>query len=491
MKSANEEYQSVNEELQSTNEELETSKEEMQSITEELQTVNAELNAKNDSLLRLNSDLRNFLDSTEIATLFLDAQLRVTNFTPAMTDLFHLREGDYGRPVTEIASRFEYAGLIEDVARVLRTLLVIEREVTTSMGRAFVMRIRPYRRLDNIIDGVVVTFMDVTDRKQLDAERALRAEMVTSSGDAIIGLDPKGAIISWNPGAERLYGYTPAEAIGKHVNFIVPPELRQEEGDILDRIGRAETIEHYETVRMHKDGGRVDISLRISPILDSAGLCIGASEVARDIGERVRAREQQAVLLQELNHRVKNTLATVQAIASQTLKDEPDPQTFRETFQKRLAAMSRTHNRLSEGDWRGSPLRDLLLEEAEPYANGADRVAIEGPDVKLTPSASLALGMAFHELATNAAKYGALSVPAGRVQVQWQVADGDGERRLRLEWRESKGPTVVPPKRRGLGSRLIERGLAHQLNGAAQLHFEPTGVHFSLDAPLALIEVPT
>ena len=138
MKSANEEYQSVNEELQSTNEELETSKEEMQSINEELQTVNAELNAKNDALLRLNSDLKNFLDSTEIATLFLDSHLRVTNFTPAMTDLFHLRESDFGRAVTEIASRFEYDGLADDVARVLRTLSVIEREVTTSIARAFI-----------------------------------------------------------------------------------------------------------------------------------------------------------------------------------------------------------------------------------------------------------------------------------------------------------------------------------------------------------------
>ncbi len=488
MKSANEEYQSVNEELQSTNEELETSKEEMQSINEELQTVNAELNAKNDALMRLNSDLKNFLDSTEIATLFLDSDLRVTNFTPAMTGLFHLRESDYQRPLTEIAPRFEYGDLAADVARVLRTLSMVEREVATSAGRAYIMRIRPYRRLDNVIDGVVVTFMDVTDRKQLDAERVLRSEMVVSSGDAIIGLDTKGVILSWNAGAEILYGHSNAEATGRHVELIVPADRRSGELDLRTRINRGERVENYDSVGQRHDRSLVDISVSVSPVKDASGAITGASLIVRNITERVRARERQALLLQELNHRVKNTLATVQSIASQTLSDEPDPQAFREAFQKRLAAMSQTHNLLSDGDWRGSPLRDVLLGQVAPYANGADRIAVEGPSLKLTPDASLALGMAFHELSTNAAKYGAFSVPAGRVRVQWQIENGNPERRLRLEWLESNGPAVTAPKRRGLGSRLIERGLAHQLNGTAELRFESGGVHLLLEAPLASIE---
>lgn len=625
MKSANEEYQSVNEELQSTNEELETSKEEMQSINEELQTVNAELNAKNDALLRLNSDLKNFLDSTEIATLFLDSQLRVTNFTPAMTDLFHLREGDFGRPVTEIASRFEYDGLTDDVARVLRTLSVIEREVTTSTQRAFIMRIRPYRRLDNVIDGVVVTFIDITERKQLEAERALRSAMVVSSGDAIIGVDFKGTINSWNAGAEALYGYASAIAIGKGIELITPDVRRSGEFDIQARINRGERVASYDSIGVRADGTIVNVSVAISPVKDAAGAITGASLIVRDISDRVRAegallesearyrtlfdlapiavysidaagvilqfnshaaelwgrapelgdtdqlfcgsfkmfapdgqfmphdecpmaevvsgkvsevhdaevlieREdgsrvavivnirqlkdndgkvvgaincfyditarksteaRQHLLLQELNHRVKNTLATVQSIASQTLNDEPNPQAFRESFQKRLAAMARTHNLLSDGDWQGSPLRDVLLAEVAPYVDGdAERVAIEGPDLRLTPSASLALGMAFHELATNAAKYGAFSIPDGRVRVHWAIDNGKGARRLQLEWRERDGPTVAPPTRRGLGSRLIERGLAHQLNGDAKLLFEGAGVRFVLEAALDSIEAP-
>ena len=166
MKSANEEYQSVNEELQSSNEELETAKEEMQSVNEELQTINAEMIGKNEMLTRLNSDLKNLLESTQIATIFLDNDLHIKNFTPAMTDLIHLRDSDRGRPITEIVTRMHYADLRRDVAKVLRTLAVIEHEVHIAEdGRVFIMRIAPYRSVDNVIYGVVITFIDISERK--------------------------------------------------------------------------------------------------------------------------------------------------------------------------------------------------------------------------------------------------------------------------------------------------------------------------------------
>jgi two-component system CheB/CheR fusion protein len=174
MKSSNEEFQSVNEELQSTNEELETSKEELQSINEELETVNAELNSRNVTLLRLNSDLKNLLDSTQIATLFLDHQLRIRNFTPPLAEILHVRESDNGRPVTDIASRLAYDDLAADASRVMRDLTIVEREVTTKDGATFLMRVRPYRTVENAIDGVVVTFVDITDRKSAD----LRLRMI-------------------------------------------------------------------------------------------------------------------------------------------------------------------------------------------------------------------------------------------------------------------------------------------------------------------------
>ncbi len=490
MKSANEEYQSVNKELQSTNEELETSKEEMQSINEELQTVNAELNSKNDSLLRLNSDLKNFLDSTDIATIFLDSRLRIASFTPAMTDLFHLRESDYGRPVSEIASRFEYGEIADNVERVLRTLSAREKEVTTSEDRTFVMRIRPYRRLDNVIDGVVITFIDVTDRKRLETERALRSAIVTGSSDAVISVDSKGLITSWNTGAERLYGHSSAEAIGRDVEMIVPSGRRSGEFDLRTQISRGEEVADYDTMGQRKDASTVDVSISLSPIRSGAGAIVGASLIAREIGERVRHGKRQDMLVQELNHRVKNTLAMVQSIASQTFTEKSDPEAFQEAFQRRMGALSRTHNLLADGDWNGSAIRDILRTETAPYDDGEDRVLAAGPDVRLTPSASLALGMAFHELATNAAKYGALSLPAGQVRVDWRIENSGGERRLALDWQESQGPPVSQPTHRGLGSRLIERGLAHQLDGATELRFEPAGLRFVLQASLTSIEAP-
>ncbi len=223
MKSANEEYQSVNEELQSSNEELETAKEEMQSVNEELQTINAEMIGKNEMLTRLNSDLKNLLESTQIATIFLDDKLRIKNFTPAMTDLFHLRDSDRGRPITEIVTRMHYADLRRDVAKVLRTLTVIEHEVRIAEDETvFIMRIRPYRSVDNVIDGVVITFIDISERKRREEAQARLAAIVESSQDAIIGHAFDGAITSWNSGAEAIFGYTAAEAIGKPFSILDP-----------------------------------------------------------------------------------------------------------------------------------------------------------------------------------------------------------------------------------------------------------------------------
>ena len=223
LKSANEEYQSLNEELQSSNEELETSKEEMQSINEELQTVNNELNEKNATLQRLNSDLQNLLESTEIAILFLDDDLSVRTFTPACTKLFHLRDSDRGRPVTEIASRLSYQAIEDDVREALATLSVVEREVHShDTGVTFLMRVRPYRTLSGVVDGVVLTFVDISDQKRHQETLGRLAAIVESSDDAIIGHSLDGMITSWNRGAEKIIGYSVSDVTGKPLSILLP-----------------------------------------------------------------------------------------------------------------------------------------------------------------------------------------------------------------------------------------------------------------------------
>jgi two-component system, chemotaxis family, CheB/CheR fusion protein len=487
MKSANEEYQSVNEELQSSNEELETAKEEMQSVNEELQTINAEMSSKNDMLTRLNSDLKNLLDSAQIATIFLDSQLRIKNFTPGMTDLFHLREGDRGRPITDIVTRLNYEDLRRDVAKVLRSLAVVENEVQLTKDEAtFIMRIRPYRTVDNVIDGVVITFVDITQRKRYEEDRARLAAIVDSSQDAVIGHSFDGFITSWNRGAERIFGFTADEAMGKPLSILLPADQADEMPQILEKLERGERIDHYEINRLRKDGKQIDVSLTISPIRAESGAMIGASTVAREFTERKLAEDHKNLLIAELDHRVKNTLMIITSLVAQTVKSTDSPQAFAEVIEDRIQALSRVHQLLTQSNWDRAELRDVILGELAPYsASKRKNIFVRGTEcVVLTAKATLTLAMALHELATNAAKYGALSTPKGRVEVRWSVAKAADEPRLSIEWIETGGPRVKAPTRRGFGSGLIERAVAYELEADVKRDFRSEGVRCRIEFAL-------
>jgi two-component system, chemotaxis family, CheB/CheR fusion protein len=487
MRSANEEYQSVNEELQSSNEELETAKEEMQSVNEELQTINAEMIGKNEMLTRVNSDLKNLLESTQIATIFLDDKLHIKNFTPAMTDLFHLRDTDRGRPITEIVTRMHYADLRRDVAKVLRTLAVIEHEVRIAEDETvFIMRIRPYRSVDNVIDGVVITFIDISERKRHEEAQARLAAIVESSQDAIISHAFDGAITSWNAGAEAIFGYTAVEAIGKPFSTLIPENQKDEVPQILDKLKRGERIDHFEIDRIRKDGKKIDVSLAVSPVKDTRGKVIAASTIARQFTERKAAEDHKSFLMAELDHRVKNTLMVITSLIAQTAKSMDSPGRFAEIIEGRIQALSRVHNLLNQNDWDRAALRDVIVGELAPYrAAGGENVVIDGnADVVLTPKATQTLAMALHELSTNAGKYGALSTPAGKVDVSWSVANSRKEPRLSIEWIETGGPPVKPPTRRGFGTQLIERIVNYDLGANVQRDFHAEGVRCKIEFPL-------
>lgn len=497
MKSANEEYQSVNEELQSTNEELETSKEEMQSINEELQTVNAELNSKNDALLHLNSDLKNLLDSTQIATLFLDRHLRIRSFTPPMTDLFHVRESDHGRPVTEIVSRLSYDGLRQDATRVMRDLSVVERELNVrSIGLSFLMRMRPYRRADDVIDGVVITFVDISERTR--HEEALREgeERYRALFDlvpvAVYSCDASGVIQEFNRHAVTLWGREP-ERGDTDEKFCGSFKLFRPDGSLMphDRCPMADVISgrisetcDAEVLIERPDGSRITVIVNIRPLKNDRGEVTGAINCFYDITERKQTDDRKALMMDELNHRVKNTLATVQSIAVQSLKSVSDDQSL-QNFATRLVALSRTHDLLARENWESVSLRDLLLQELKPYRSeeGAGFV-VEGPDLKLDPKATLALGLAIHELTTNAAKYGALSKPGGQVRATWDIVKHSEAGVLRLKWVETGGPPVKKPERKGFGWTVIQRGLSLELDGEVQIDFNPSGLACTIDIPL-------
>jgi len=218
------------------------------------------------------------------------------------------------------------------------------------------------------------------------------------------------------------------------------------------------------------------------PIRDGDGAVAGVFVQGQDITDTVRAADRQKLMIDELNHRVKNTLATVQSIAMQTARHHPDPQRFAEAFQARLMSLSHTHDLLTRSHWEGADLRAVLQHETDAHG-GSTRIVPNGPPVALDPAQALSLGMIFHELATNAGKYGALSTPDGRVFVDWSLAD-QRARRLTLSWRENGGPPVAQPQRRGFGSRLIERNVRHDLAGEVELDYAEGGFTAEISLPL-------
>jgi two-component system CheB/CheR fusion protein len=290
LKSSNEELQSVNEELQSTNEELETSKEELQSVNEELATVNVELQNKVDELSRSNNDMNNLLAGTGIGIIFVDHQLKITRYTPAITQIINLIWTDVGRPVGHIVSNLVgYDTLVADVRAVLETLTTKEVEVQNQTGAWFLLRIRPYRTLENVIEGAVISFADITEVKK--AQAALRESeamrrlsvVVRDSHDAVAVQDLDGRILAWNSGAERMYGWSETEALTMNILDLIPEDRRQDALAVVRRLGQAEVLEPYRTQRVAKGGRIVEIWLTATALVNDAGDVYAIATTEREI----------------------------------------------------------------------------------------------------------------------------------------------------------------------------------------------------------------
>jgi two-component system CheB/CheR fusion protein len=293
LKSSNEEMQSINEELQSTNEELETSKEELQSTNEELATVNAELQTKVIDLSRSNGDMNNLLAGTGIGTVFVDFELRILRFTPAASSIINLIPSDMGRPVAHIVSNIvNYDSLIIDVRSVLDTLIHKEVDVQTREGKWYTMRIQPYRTLDNVIEGAVISFIEITERKLMqEALRVARdqlrlAVVLRDASDAITVQDLYGRITAWNPGAERLYGWSEEQALLMDVRNRIPPEQRDREIDKLMQLSRAEVLQPYLTQRLTQSGAVLEVSVVATGLLNDAGQLYAIATTERGIAKR-------------------------------------------------------------------------------------------------------------------------------------------------------------------------------------------------------------
>ena len=253
----------------------------------------------------------------------------------------------------------------------------------------------------------------------------------------------------------------------------------------LRRAVRGETVNNEEMELRFTDGSATSGLVQAAPLRDRSGNIVGAVSVGVDITERKRIEEHRLLLLNELNHRVKNTLATVQAIAAQSFRRPRSDASGREMFESRLMALSRAHDVLTSESWEGASLNEIIAQAISPYRGGhSSRFEVSGPPVRLSAKMALSISMALHELATNAVKYGALSTEKGRVRIAWQTRLQSNGRELQLEWLEADGPAVKVPRRKGFGSRLIERGLAHELGGEARIEYRPAGVWCEIRARL-------
>ena len=312
LKASNEELQAMNEELRSATEELETSREELQSINEELTTVNHELKTKVEELGHANSDMHNLMDATAIATIFLDRELRITRYTPAAVSLFNLIPTDVGRPLTDLTTHLQYPEMGDDAGRVLERLVPVEREVGQSDGSWYLARLLPYRTIEDRIAGVVLSFINITERKQAEEVRLWLSAVVSSTTDGIISFSLDQTILSWNSGAERIFGYTAQEAIGRPLSLLAADD-NGEQARLLELMTSAQRVESFETVRRRKDGSDVHVALTVSPIRDAGGKVVAGTAIVRDNSAVRAAAEALRTTDEKLRRTVEEMHSALQA----------------------------------------------------------------------------------------------------------------------------------------------------------------------------------
>jgi PAS domain S-box-containing protein len=469
----------------------------------------------------------------------------------------------------------------------------------------------PLFDVSGALTGAVNLLVDISERKQAEQDGRRLAAIVDSSEDAIVSRDLSGIITSWNPGAERLFGYAAEEIIGKSITLLIPAQLQQEEATILEQVTSGQRVEHFETTRVRKDGTPVTISLTVSPVRNAQGMVVGASKIARDVTERKRAEqtlaernlqlaiagraalvgsyvydvkrgtmqvsqgyatihglpegttettigewrarvhpedlaraeglrdqafadrqnednaeyrivlstgevrwierrgsisygedghparvigvniditerkqaeEHRNILNRELDHRVKNVLATVGAIILQSQHANASTEDFVASINHRIKSLASTHEMLSHSRWHGASLVEIIRSELAPYT--AANTDIGGPSIILSSDAAQATAMVLHELATNAAKYGALSRHGGQVSVRWfWLANGTLHHWLAIEWQEIGGPPVSAPSTAGYGTSIIRELIPFELGGTADLTFAPSGLRCRLEVP--------
>jgi PAS domain S-box-containing protein len=335
--------------------------------------------------------------------------------------------------------------------------------------------------------GAVNCFQDISELRRMQAQmregRRVGRRVMEAIPAAIYTTDAEGRLLYFNKAAEQLWGVAPA--LGEQfwcgswkIEWPDGRPVPHDECPMAVAIREKRAMVGPEACAVRPDGTRVPFMPHPTPIFDSKGELIGAVNMLIDLTEQKRADAKQKSLIDELNHRVKNTLATIQSLAAQTMRDKDGDE---REFERRLLALSRVHDQLTRQAWEWADFQQIAHDSFASYGGTANgRVTVEGPSVRLKSRSALALAMVLHELANNAAQHGALSTPGGHVTLSWRVEPA----MLSIDWREEGGPAVTLPKRRGFGARLVERAVAHELGGRPMLDYRPGGVHCTMEIPL-------
>ena len=352
------------------------------------------------------------------------------------------------------------------------------RRVEVSVGAA------PVRDRQDRIIALSFIIRDLRRRRRFEANDAMLASLVRQSRDSIFSVTREGLISSWNPASEALYGYTSEEALNHPISMIMPQGKREESQAMFAAVLRGEMV-FFETQRQRKDGRLVDVAISGAPLRDAQDAIIGLSAIHRDITPQRQHEEQMRLVMRELAHRSKNLLAIILSMAAQTARNSPALPEFNARFTQRLQGLAHSHDLLIQQNWRGAPIRELIKSHLAPFLeHDRTRVTLDGPDVIVDPKAAQNIGLALHELATNASKYGALSGATGHVTMKWGATK---EGTFVLEWRETGGPRVKAPKRRGFGQTVLERLTSQALEGQASLSFASEGVIWRIEIPISYV----
>jgi PAS domain S-box-containing protein len=451
------------------------------------------------------------LELLPIATCVCDSIGRIVQYNQLAVELWG-RAPEPGQTHDEFTSQCKFFGgggeelprsKLAEVLRTSRSIRDEEVTVQRTDGKQIVvlLNIDPLVDAQGELVGAINCFQDVTERKRMmDAldrnQHDLREQeerwnaTYEHAAIGIVELDTDGRFLRVNEAICSITGMSREELLGWRLFGRTHPDDRDVDEELYRR-QVAGDIGFYSIEKrfIRKDGRVIWIAVRSSTVRDAGGHFLYGVRVVQDVTERKESEERQKLLIDELNHRVKNTLATVQSLATQTARGTHTPEDFRRAFEGRLIALSQAHDQLTRRHWKSADLRDIVEAATAPHLarshEAQDQIAIDGEPITVTPRVALTLALGLHELTTNATKYGALSVPAGRIDVVWRIERQSPQPPLlRIEWRERGGPPVIAPERQGFGTRFIEGSVASELQGKARLNYDPAGLVCTMEIPL-------